>query len=81
MVNKRRTPKSKHKHTYEKCLVEINGFMAPALGERCTICNKIKLKDIFISEKDSCSGFYRMLEADEIYEKYKDLPIVTGYSL
>ena len=80
MKNKRKTPKSKHKHQYEKCLIDI-GFRSPALGERCLICDKIKLKDMFISEKDNYTGCYRLLKADEIYKKYKDLPIVTDYKL
>lgn len=63
--------KSKHKHEYVDCLlVEENGY--PRKGTYCKICGKInKVKFL---EADRCDdGLYRVLNDDEIFEKYKDL--------
>lgn len=80
-VKKVRPPKSDHKHEYKKCLVELEGFRSPAIGVKCVHCGKIKLKQIFVLEKDEVCNVYRMLNTEEIYEKYKDLEIVKGYKL
>lgn len=62
--------KSKHKHEYVDCLlVEENGY--PRKGTYCKICGKIGKFNFFEIEPEN--GHWRMLDTDEIFEKYKDL--------
>lgn len=63
--------KSKHKHEYVDCLlVENNRY--PHKATYCKICGKIGDLSFFETEKRE-DGLYRMLDHDEIFEKYKDL--------
>ncbi len=78
---KRKTPKSKHKHIYEKCIIESEDLLIPSIGLRCKRCGKIRILDILPSEKCADGSGYMMLTADEIYEKYKELKIVKAYKL
>lgn len=63
--------KSKHKHEYIDCLlVEDNG--EPHKATYCKICGKIG--DVkFCETKKTDHGTYQMLNAEEVFEKYKDL--------
>ena len=62
--------KSKHKHKYVECLLIHNNH--PHRATYCKICGKIGDLYFFDTEpyKD---GMCRMLDYDEIFEKYKDL--------
>ena len=62
--------KSKHKHEYTECLLIHNNH--PHRAAYCKICGKIGDLHFFETEpyKD---GMWRMLDCDEILEKYKDL--------
>ena len=62
--------KSKHKHEYAECLLIENGN--PHWATYCKICGKIG--DLHLSETEKYEGgMWRMLDYDEVYEKYKDL--------
>ena len=61
--------KSKHKHEYKECLFVKEG--RPYRGTYCTICGKIY--DIGFLEKKIDNGMCRLLDDDEIFEKYKHL--------
>lgn len=63
--------KSKHKHEYLDCLlIEDNG--KPHKATYCKICGKIG--DIkFCDTEKTDHGTYRMLNAQEVFEKYNDL--------
>lgn len=64
--------KSKHKHEYIDCLLIDMSRNSPQKATYCKICGKInKVKFL---EADRCDdGLYRVLNDDEIFEKYKDL--------
>ena len=63
--------KSKHKHEYIDCLlIEDDGKPHKALY--CKICGKVGDIKLFESEKTD-HGTYRMLNKEEIFEKYKHL--------
>ena len=62
--------KSKHKHEYVDCLFVKNGY--PHKGTYCKICGKIGDFEIFELEEFE-NGLFRILDHDEIFEKYKDL--------
>ena len=62
--------KSKHKHEYVDCLLVVKEY--PHKAAYCKICGKINDMKFFETEKTEY-GTYRMLDTDEIYEKYKDL--------
>lgn len=72
--NRTRSFKSKHKHDYRPCLIKTDRFRTPALGSKCSICGKVKIKTLFISEKSE-NGCYKLLNAEEVYLKYSELPI------
>ena len=62
--------KSKHKHEYGECLLIEKGHPYRAIA--CKICGKIY--DIYFFESERCEdGMQRMLDVDEVFEKYKDL--------
>lgn len=63
--------KSKHKHEYVDCLF-VNKGKQPHKGTYCKICGKIGNMAFFESEKTE-NGFYRILDYDEVFEKYKYL--------
>ena len=63
--------KSKHKHEYVDCLL-ITGNNRPYKGTYCKICGKIGKIRFFESERNE-DGYLRLLDHDEIFEKYKDL--------
>lgn len=60
--------KAKHKHEYKECLL-INKN-SPYLASYCVICGKIYNWTI-CTEK--CEHGYRMLNDEEVFEKYKNL--------
>lgn len=62
--------KSKHKHEYVDCLLVKNGY--PHKGTYCKICGKIGDMNFFEYERTG-SGYLRILDKDEVFEKYKDL--------
>lgn len=62
--------KSKHKHEYVDCLLVKNGY--PHKGTYCKICGKIGDLEIFELEEFE-NGLFRILDHDEVFEKYKDL--------
>lgn len=62
--------KSKHKHEYVECLLIENG--KPHWATYCKICGKIGDLHFSETEKHEC-GMWRMLDYDEVYEKYKAL--------
>lgn len=65
--------KSDHKHDYSKeCLLIVEGNVHPKHAVYCSICGKIKNTIFFETEKEE-GGLYRVLDSDEVYEKYKDL--------
>ena len=64
--------KSKHKHEYVDCLL-IEDDRKPHKASYCKICGKIGDVKFFESEKTD-HGTYRVLNAEEVFEKYKDLP-------
>lgn len=67
--------KAKHKHEYEDCLFITRGWDIPLKAEYCKICGKIG--DIHFFNTVPCGNHCcRMMTAEEMYEKYKDLPIV-----
>ena len=64
--------KSDHKHEYVDCLFIINKDNRPHKGIYCKICGKVR--DISFFELENFeSGFWRILDTDEVFEKYKDL--------
>ena len=64
--------KSKHKHEYVDCLL-IEEDRKPHKASYCKICGKVGDVKFFESEKTD-HGTYRVLNAEEVFEKYKDLP-------
>ena len=62
--------KSKHKHEYKEVLLIHNG--RPHWATVCKICGKIGDLHFFKTERTE-QGYYRSLDADEVYEKYKHL--------
>lgn len=62
--------KSKHKHEYEPCLLIHNNH--PHRATYCKICGKISDLQLFETEPYR-DGMWRLLDSDEVYEKYKDL--------
>ena len=62
--------KLKHKHEYIECLLIEKGHPYRAIV--CKFCGKIY--DIKFFESERCEdGMQRMLDDDEVLEKYKDL--------
>lgn len=63
--------KSRHKHEYVDCLlVDENG--KPYKAAYCKFCGKVG--DMDIETIKVGYAIYRKLTAEEIYEKYKELP-------
>lgn len=80
-MNKTRTPKSKHKHIYESCLlydIDINHYFR---AEYCTICGKIGDINFFETVPSETSRHSRILRSEEVKEKYKHLKAFTIESL
>lgn len=62
--------KSKHKHEYVECLLIEKGHPYRAIV--CKICGKIY--NIYFFESERCEdGMRRILDADGLFEKFKDL--------
>ena len=62
--------KSKHKHEYIERLLIEKGHPYRAIV--CKICGNIN--DLYFFECERCEdGMRRMLDTDEVFEKYKDL--------
>lgn len=64
------TNKSKHKHEYIECLFIKGNY--PHWGTYCTICGKVGDIHFFEAEKTE-KGFYRQLDCDEVFDRYKYL--------
>lgn len=63
--------KSKHKHEYIDCLfVKDNGH--PYKATYCKICGKIGERNFMEVERTE-DGYFRILDTDEVFEKYKGL--------
>ena len=62
--------KSKHKHEYKEVLLIHNN--RPHWATVCNICGKIGDLHFFEGEKTE-EGYYRSIDTDEVFEKYKDL--------
>jgi hypothetical protein len=66
------TKKSKHKHLYGQCLL-IDVSKNVSRANYCVECGNIG--DIFMFESiDAGNGYNRMLNSEEVLDKYKDLP-------
>jgi len=64
--------KSKHKHEYMECLL-IDKDNRPHKAAYCKFCGKVG--DIKFCEVEKTDrGTYRMLNSEEVFEKYKELP-------
>lgn len=63
--------KSKHKHEYVDCLL-IKDNDRPYKATYCRICGKIGDYNFYEVERTE-DGYYRVLDTDEVFEKYKDL--------
>ena len=63
--------KSKHKHEYADCLL-ITGNNYPHKAKYCKICGKIGYINFFETDRTG-DGYLRLLDHDEIFEKYKGL--------
>ena len=62
--------KSKHKHEYKEVLLIHNN--RPHWATVCKICGKIG--DLHFYETEIIEqGYHRILDIDEVFEKYKDL--------
>lgn len=79
---KKNTPeKSDHKHDY---LIEVlvekefkDRTKRYHYGRQCSICGKLGHEKIIETELEPCSNsLYRMLNQEEILEKYKGLKII-----
>lgn len=65
--------KSKHKHDYFKeCLLITGENKQPHHATYCSICGKIENVKFFETVRED-GDYYRVLDADEVYEKYKDV--------
>lgn len=64
--------KSKHRHIYEDCLL-LEDNIRPHKSTYCKICGKVGEVKFFETEKTDY-GAYRMLNSEEVFEKYKSLP-------
>lgn len=70
--------KSKHKHLYIDCLLIEDG--RPYKSTYCTVCGKIKntkFGEFVLLD----NGKNKMLNDNEIFEKYKDLTHFKVYSI
>lgn len=67
--------KSKHRHEYIDCLL-IEDDSKPHKATCCKICGKVGNIKFFETEK-TVHGTYRMLNAEEVFEKYKDIPQIS----
>lgn len=75
--------KADHKHNYIEVILReektnpVTGKKnyRAMLGEKCTICSQIKVKNWLLSERLE-DGYYKLLNYKEIVEKYKDLEII-----
>ena len=63
--------KSKHKHEYVDCLL-VKDNDRPYKATYCKICGKIGNINFFETERTE-NGYFRILDNDEVFEKYKDL--------
>lgn len=63
--------KSKHNHEYVNCLL-VKDNDRPYKATYCKICGKIGNINFFETERTE-NGYFRILDTDEVFEKYKDL--------
>lgn len=79
-ASKKKVNKSDHKHIYDKeVLIKSNSAFDKhhySHAKICSLCNKVGEEKFFISEKIEGSNYYRMLTANEVLEKYKNLEII-----
>jgi len=61
--------KSDHKHEYVDVLFVENGH--PHKGSYCKLCGKIE--NIHFFETVKCEFGFRVLDKDEVFEKFKEL--------
>lgn len=66
--------KSKHKHEYVDCLL-IEDDRKPYKATYCKVCGKVGDVKFFESGKTD-HGTYRMLNEEEVFERYKNLPVI-----
>ncbi len=64
--------KSKHKHEYVDCLL-IDEDNRPHKAAYCKFCGKVGNVKFCDTEKTD-QGTYRMLNSEEVFEKYENLP-------
>ena len=64
--------KSNHKHIYKDCLIFKNDSNCPHKAKYCEICGKISDLKFYEIERIE-NGMFRVLDHDEVLEKYKDL--------
>lgn len=64
--------KSKHKHEYVDCLL-IDGKNKSYKATYCKFCGKVGDIDFFETERTEC-GICRILNSEEVFEKYRSLP-------
>lgn len=64
--------KSKHKHIYKDCLIFEKGSNYPHKATYCEMCGKIGNLNFFETERKE-NGMFRVLDDDEVLEKYSDL--------
>jgi len=75
--------KSRHEHIYKECLFlcQNNKFSRSIYrGTYCSICGEIGNVHFFESEQVKGRAFYRMLNSNEILEKYKNLEILEVFN-
>ena len=70
--------KSKHKHEYKEVLLIHNN--RPRRATVCKICGKIGDLHFFEAERTE-QGYYRSLDSNEVFEKYKDLENIFIYDI
>lgn len=69
----RSNSKAKHKHDYSKeCLLITEGNNHSHYATYCGICGKIENVKFFESVRED-NGYYRLLDADEVYRKHSNL--------
>lgn len=64
--------KSKHKHEYVDCLL-LDGNNRSHKAAYCKFCGKVDDVKFCETEKTD-QGIYRMLNSEEVFEKYENLP-------
>lgn len=66
-----------HRHEYSDCLLIVDS--KPYKAKYCTACGKIS--NLYFGITESKGKFRRILDSDEVFEKYKGLPQFTVSSI